>query len=55
MSGWFALMGSGEFQPWSRDVDVWALDHVTGDGRVLVLPTASAPEGDEVFSEWDKA
>ena len=55
MSGWFALMGSGEFQPWSRDVDVWALDHVTGDGRVLVLPTASAPEGDEVFSEWARS
>ena len=52
MSGWFALLGSGEFQPWSHEVDAWMFDRVTGDGRVLVLPTASAPEGDEVFSDW---
>jgi cyanophycinase-like exopeptidase len=52
MSGWFALLGSGEFQPWSREVDTWMLDRVTGDGRVLVVPTASAPEGDEVFGQW---
>ena len=24
----------------------------TGDGRVLILPTASAKEGDEVFDGW---
>lgn len=52
MSGWSGLLGSGEFQPWSHDVDTWLLERVTGDGRVLVLPTASAPEGDEVFSGW---
>lgn len=52
MSGWFGLLGSGEFQPWSRVVDEWILQRVTGDGRVLVLPTASAPEGDEVFTRW---
>jgi len=52
MSGWFGLLGSGEFQPWSHEVDDWLLDRVTGDGRVLVVPTASAPEGDEVFSGW---
>jgi cyanophycinase len=52
MSGWFALLGSGEFQPWSHEVDAWMLDRVTGDGRVLVVPTASAPEGDEVFGRW---
>ena len=52
MSGWFGLLGSGEFQAWSHDVDSWLLERVTGDGRVLVLPTASAPEGDEVFSGW---
>jgi len=28
------------------------LDRVTGDGRVLVIPTASAPEGEEVFARW---
>ena len=52
MSGWFALLGSGEFQPWSSEVDAWMLDRVTGDGRVLVTPTASAPEGDEMFEQW---
>jgi cyanophycinase len=52
MSGWFGLLGSGEFQPWSHNVDSWLLERVTGDGRVLVLPTASAPEGDEIFSGW---
>jgi cyanophycinase len=48
----FALLGSGEFEPWSDEVDRWSLDHAAGDGRVLILPTASAPEGDTVFGEW---
>jgi cyanophycinase len=52
VSGWFALLGSGEFQPWSHEVDSWMLDRVTGDGRVLIVPTASAPEGDEVYTGW---
>lgn len=52
MNGWFGLLGSGEFQEWSRPVDSWLLDRVTGDGRVLIIPTASAPEGDEVFTAW---
>lgn len=55
MSGWFALLGSGEFQPWSHEVDSWMLERVTGDGRVLVTPTASAPEGDEVFGGWSES
>lgn len=48
-----ALYGSGEFLPWSRPVDDWCLEtsSVPGD-RVLVLPTASAPEGDDVFDRW---
>ena len=48
----FALLGSGEFEPWSADVDRWLLDRATGDGRVLILPTASAAEGDDVFAMW---
>ena len=48
----WALLGSGEFQPWSRAVDGLVLREAAGDGRVLILPTASAPEGDEVFDRW---
>jgi cyanophycinase-like exopeptidase len=48
----FALLGSGEFEPWTTEVDRWLLDRARGDGSVLVLPTASAPEGDQVFNRW---
>jgi len=48
----FALLGSGEFEPWTSDVDDWLLERATGDGRVLILPTASAPEGSDVFDRW---
>lgn len=46
----FLLMGSGEFGPWSVEVERAALE-----GRhasVAILPTASAPEGDAVFDRW---
>jgi cyanophycinase len=46
----FLLMGSGEFEPWSAEVELAALE-----GRpasVAILPTASAPEGDAVFDRW---
>jgi cyanophycinase len=52
MSPVFALLGAGEFQPWSAEVDRWVLERATGDGSVLILPTAAAPEGDAVFDEW---
>ncbi len=48
----FALLGSGEFEPWSTEVDRWVLGSADGDGRVLILPTASAREGDEVYEGW---
>ena len=48
----FALLGSGEFEPWSSTVDGWALGEADGDGRVLILPTASAREGAHVFDGW---
>ncbi len=53
MSAAFALLGSGEFEPWTADVDRWLTDRPgsTGD-RVLILPTASAAEGDTVFEGW---
>lgn len=49
----FGLLGSGEFEPWAAEVDRWLLDHArTGSGQVLVVPVASAPEGDDVFDGW---
>ncbi len=48
----FGLLGSGEFEPWSEAVDRWLVDRATGDGTVVILPTASAPEGDAVFDRW---
>ena len=50
----FLLLGSGEFEPWSHEVEAEALAGATGDGRVAILPTASAPEGDEVFERWGR-
>jgi len=50
-----ALLGSGEFEPWARPVDTWCAEHATASSdRVLVVPTASAPEGDETFKRWGK-
>jgi cyanophycinase len=49
-----ALLGAGEFDPWSQVVDRWVLERAGSDrdGRVVILPTASAPEGDETFDGW---
>ncbi|MGH2720564.1 MAG: Type 1 glutamine amidotransferase-like domain-containing protein, partial [Actinomycetota bacterium] len=46
-----ALLGSGEFLPWQAGLDRWLLDRAR-PGPVLVLPTASAPEGGAVFERW---
>jgi cyanophycinase-like exopeptidase len=46
-----ALLGSGEFEPWSAEVDRLLLARAR-PGPVLVMPTASAPEGDGVFEAW---
>ncbi len=48
----FLLMGSGEFEPWVCETELEALGGATGDGTVVVLPTASASEGDGVFDRW---
>lgn len=49
----FAVFGSGEFTPWSEEVDRYALDRATtGDGSVVIVPAASAPEGNDVFDDW---
>jgi len=48
-----ALFGAGEFLPWARDVDRWCVETASvGGDRVMVAPTASAPEGKETFDRW---
>lgn len=47
------LLGSGEFEPWAGVVDRELLERArVGEGRALVIPTACAPEGDEVWDRW---
>lgn len=48
----FLLLGSGEFEPWSEEVERAAAEGA--DPRVVILPTASAPEGDAVFDRWGR-
>lgn len=48
----FLLLGSGEFEPWGSPIERRVLDAATGDGTVLVIPTASATEGEDVFQRW---
>jgi cyanophycinase-like exopeptidase len=43
-------MGSGEFEPWSEEVERSALEG--RPPRVAICPAASAPEGDGVFDRW---
>jgi cyanophycinase-like exopeptidase len=52
MSRIFLLLGSGEFEPWTNDVEERVLRAASGDGSVVILPTASAPDGDIVFDRW---
>jgi cyanophycinase len=48
-----ALLGSGEFEPWSAPVDRWLLQRSRNPGGpVLVAPTAAAHEGEESFASW---
>jgi cyanophycinase-like exopeptidase len=53
MAGPVALVGAGEFLPQMAAVDR-ALLAATGSPRprVVILPTASAPDGEEVFTSW---
>jgi cyanophycinase len=48
-----AFLGSGEFDPWSEPVERWLLERSRNPGGpVLILPTASAHEGDATFDSW---
>lgn len=53
MTGTVALVGAGEFLPVMEELD---RDLLRGTGRdrprVVILPTASAPEGDRVLRSW---
>ena len=48
----FLLLGSGEFEPWACEVELEVLGSAAGDGSVVILPTASATEGEDVFARW---
>jgi cyanophycinase len=48
-----ALLGSGEFDPWSEPVERRLIERSRNpNGVALVLPTASAHEGDASFDAW---
>ena len=54
MSGTLALVGSGEFLDTMRPVDALLLDAAGGPARarVVVIPTAAAPDGPRVMADW---
>ncbi len=54
MARTFLLLGSGGLEAWTHDVESKVLAEATGDGSVVILPTASATEGDAVFDGWAK-
>jgi cyanophycinase-like exopeptidase len=49
----FLLLGSGEFEAWTGEIERRALA-AAPEGPVLVVPTASAPDGDAVFDRWGR-
>jgi cyanophycinase len=51
-SGTVALVGSGEFLPLSDPLDQVLLARLPGPPQVVVLPTASAPDGPGVPERW---
>lgn len=51
-NGTVALVGAGEYLPAILPVDKMLLGRVNGTPRVVVLPTASAPDGDGVPERW---
>ena len=54
LSGPLALLGSGEFEPWTEPVDRMLLEAADGDASVALFPTASAPEGETYAGGADK-
>ncbi len=52
MNGTVALVGAGEYLEGMLPVDQKLLERVKGTPKVVVLPTASAPDGDSVIERW---
>lgn len=53
-TGTIALIGSGEYLAPILPVDQKLLTHIQGEARVVVLPTAAAPDGEGVPERWAK-
>lgn len=53
-TGTLALVGSGEFLPPIEPLDRLLLERLPEPARVVVLPTASAPDGAGVPERWAK-
>jgi len=54
MHGTLALVGSGEYLPPMEPVDRWLLGRVTGEPRVVCLPTAAGTESRERIGYWSR-
>jgi cyanophycinase len=52
VNGTVALVGAGEYLQGMLQVDKKLLERVNGTPRVVVLPTASAPDGEGVSERW---
>lgn len=52
--GTLALVGSGEFLPPIEPLDKLLIERLNEPARVVVLPTASAPDGPGVPERWAK-
>ena len=53
-SGTLALVGSGEFLPPIEPLDRLLLERLAAPAHVVILPTASAPDGSGVPDRWAK-
>jgi cyanophycinase-like exopeptidase len=51
-TGTIALVGSGEYLTPIQPLDRQLLAHIADAPRVVVLPTASAPDGEDVPQRW---
>jgi cyanophycinase len=50
--GTVALVGAGEYLQGMLPIDKKLLERVNGTPKVVVLPTAAAPDGDSVTERW---